>query len=156
MCIRDRYTAKPLQLEGASNVRDLGGYPTANGRTCFRRLLRGDHLSALTIKDKECIYDYGVRYVVDLRSRMECESRPDALIGWRDVQYCSIPMLDQINSSDFRGQIPDSMGELDVYKRQQQLIAPAEFLTILILMVEHFFHLLAADHLLDEAVDRCV
>ena len=108
----EKYTAKPLQLEGASNVRDLGGYPTANGRTCFRRLLRGDHLSALTIKDKECIYDYGVRYVVDLRSRMECESRPDALIGWRDVQYCSIPMLDQINSSDFRGQIPDSMGEL--------------------------------------------
>lgn len=110
----EKYTSKPLQLDGASNVRDLGGYPTGNGneRTCFRRLLRGDHLSALTIKDKERIYDYGVRYVVDLRSRMECESRPDALIGWRDVQYCSIPMLDQINSSDFRGQIPDSMGEL--------------------------------------------
>ena len=81
--------------------------PVSGGCLEGGSFIRADH------KDKERIYDYGVRYVVDLRSRMECESRPDALIRMAGCSVlCSIPMLDQINSSDFRGQIPDSMGEL--------------------------------------------
>jgi protein-tyrosine phosphatase len=38
-----------IELEGAFNVRDVGGYPTADGQTTrWRRLLRSDSLHRLT------------------------------------------------------------------------------------------------------------
>ena len=41
-----------ISLEGAANVRDLGGLPTMDGRTTrFGRVLRSDNLQSLTEKD---------------------------------------------------------------------------------------------------------
>ena len=70
-------TAEPLwvPLEGAVNVRDLGGLPTDDGsRTVPGRLLRADNLQGLTPEDvRRLVDDIGVRTVVDLRTTVEVD-----------------------------------------------------------------------------------
>ena len=62
-----------LQLQGADNVRDVGGMPlTGGGQVRSGRLLRSDSLQALTESDVRLLVDeYRVRDVVDLRSGVE-------------------------------------------------------------------------------------
>ena len=83
-----------LPLDGATNVRELGGYPTiTGGQTKFHRFLRSDDLGRLTEYDKRFLYNYGVRAVIDLRDASEAEAMPDCTIG-PDVVYVNIPLLD--------------------------------------------------------------
>ncbi|WP_084957703.1 tyrosine-protein phosphatase [Thermoactinospora rubra] len=62
-----------VDLEGAANVRDLGGLPTADGAvTRFGRILRSDNLQGLTPSDVDrLVGEFKVRHVVDLRSVAE-------------------------------------------------------------------------------------
>jgi protein-tyrosine phosphatase len=62
-----------IDLDGAANVRDLGGLETADGgRTAPRVLLRSDNLQGLTARDvAHLVGDLGVRVVVDLRTATE-------------------------------------------------------------------------------------
>ncbi len=83
-----------LPLEGACNVRELGGYPTVNGgQTRYHRFLRSDGLMMLTAQDERFLYSYGVRAVIDLRDTDEVESSSDARIG-KDVVHKNVPLLD--------------------------------------------------------------
>jgi protein-tyrosine phosphatase len=62
-----------IKLDGAVNVRDLGGLATTDGdRTRFGRVLRSDNLQDLTPQDiRRLINDLALRDVVDLRSGPE-------------------------------------------------------------------------------------
>ncbi|MFD0690018.1 tyrosine-protein phosphatase [Actinomadura fibrosa] len=62
-----------IDLAGAANVRDLGGLPTADGRTTrWGRVLRSDNLQDLTVADTRLLLDeYGLKNVIDLRSDAE-------------------------------------------------------------------------------------
>ncbi len=62
-----------IDLEGAANVRDVGGLPTVDGRrTRSGVLVRADNLQDLTERDVALLLDrLGVRTVVDLRSTGE-------------------------------------------------------------------------------------
>jgi protein-tyrosine phosphatase len=64
-----------IELEGAVNVRDVGGLPTVDGRrTAERRVLRADNLQGLTESDVALLVDeIGLTTVVDLRSTGEVE-----------------------------------------------------------------------------------
>src|SRR5918995_7091384 len=64
-----------VELEGAANVRDLGGLPLANGATTAAGVvLRADNLQELTAGDVTRLVDeLGVRVVVDLRTRVEVD-----------------------------------------------------------------------------------
>jgi len=64
-----------IQLDGAVNVRDLGGLPTEDGRTTLaRRLLRADNLQDLSEADLRLLVDdLGVRQVLDLRTAAEID-----------------------------------------------------------------------------------
>jgi protein-tyrosine phosphatase len=64
-----------IPLEGAANVRDLGGLPTTDGRTTrFGRVLRSDNLQGLTERDVALLSDeIGVGHVIDLRSLAEVQ-----------------------------------------------------------------------------------
>ena len=66
-------TAHWIELEGADNVRDLGGLPTADGRAVRPgRLIRSDSLQDLTPTDvRHLVDDLGVRAVADLRTGVE-------------------------------------------------------------------------------------
>lgn len=82
-----------LPLEGAHNVRELGGYPAGDGcQTHYHRFLRSDGLSELTEADRAFLHAYGVRLVLDLRDPSEVEERPDLLLG-DDVRMVNVPML---------------------------------------------------------------
>jgi protein-tyrosine phosphatase len=62
-----------IALDGAVNVRDLGGLPVRGGGvTATRRLVRADNLQDLTADDLRVLRDQvGVRDVVDLRTTSE-------------------------------------------------------------------------------------
>ena len=64
-----------IRLDGAVNVRDLGGLTTEDGRTTrSRRLLRADNLQDLSEADVRLLVDeFGVRQVLDLRTSVEIE-----------------------------------------------------------------------------------
>ena len=105
--------AKPLPLQDALNVRDLGGYATEDGQiTCFHRFLRAAALSGLTEEDKETLVWYGVRAVFDLRSAYEASENPDPVLP--DAVNYPFPLLDQMNSAQKGDKMPGSMGEVYV------------------------------------------
>lgn len=62
-----------IALDGAVNVRDLGGLPTVDGGTTrFGRVLRADNLQDLTDADVEkLVGELKLRDVVDPRSNAE-------------------------------------------------------------------------------------
>lgn len=67
-------------LEGGHNLRDLGGYPTADGRRVkWGRLFRSAELSGLTEADLEHLAEIPVRTVIDLRRPSEIREAPDRL-----------------------------------------------------------------------------
>ena len=77
-----------LDLEGTYNVRDLGGYRTADGRTTrWGTFLRADSLHRLPAESQAALVDYGIRTAVDLRGSSEVEERPDVFSGSSDVAY---------------------------------------------------------------------
>ena len=87
-----------IELEGAVNVRDLGGLPTIDGGTTVAgRLLRSENLQELSPGDIALLVDeIGVTTVVDLRSTNELTiegSAPlDALPGVRHAHH---PVLNE-------------------------------------------------------------
>ncbi|MFL6240284.1 MAG: tyrosine-protein phosphatase [Actinomycetes bacterium] len=64
-----------VDLQGAVNVRDVGGLPTRDGgQTAHRRVVRADNLQGLTPGDvRHLVEDLRVSTVVDLRSSGEVE-----------------------------------------------------------------------------------
>lgn len=74
-------SGRHVALEGADNVRDLGGYQTTDGfAVSAGLLLRGDGLSRLTDGDVERMSWLGVRTVIDFRTPGEVLSLgPDRL-----------------------------------------------------------------------------
>jgi protein-tyrosine phosphatase len=73
--------SRQVQLGGAVNVRDIGGYRTSYGTAVNRgRLFRGDALNALTEPDLSVISAMGLRTVIDFRTPGEVlVSGPDRL-----------------------------------------------------------------------------
>jgi len=70
------------RLQGASNFRDLGGYPGHGGRTVrWRRLFRSDHLGALTEADRARLMPLGLAHAFDFRGVDERAAVPYELPG---------------------------------------------------------------------------
>jgi protein-tyrosine phosphatase len=65
-----------IALDGAVNVRDIGGMPTDDGSvTAEKRLLRADNLQGLSSPDvSRLVEEFGLTRVVDLRSVAEVTS----------------------------------------------------------------------------------
>lgn len=67
-----------LELEEGINFRELGGYLTEDGRKIkWHKLLRSGSMAQLTKNDVDYLDQYGVRYIVDLRSSEESSYSPD-------------------------------------------------------------------------------
>src|SRR5271170_3522003 len=106
-----------IDLEGAVNVRDLGGLPTDDGgQTVVGRLLRADNLQELSPSDvSRLVRDIGLTTVVDLRSSAELASEGpaplDAVSGVRHVHHPVIPEL---------GSATDAIAAALMLKREQE------------------------------------
>lgn len=88
------HAARHLPLDGTRNLRDVGGYPAANGRrTRWRTLFRSDELTGLPEHARRELVELGVRQVVDLRWPEELERAPNAFLRSPAVRYRSVPLL---------------------------------------------------------------
>ena len=96
-----------IPLEGCVNLRDLGGYATAGGRTVkWRRIFRSDSLSDLTESDVQTVIEgLGVRSVVDLRSNSGAVNDGRGLLALSGISYHQFPLLER------RGFLPPTSGE---------------------------------------------
>jgi protein-tyrosine phosphatase len=66
-----------LAWEACYNVRELGGYPTADGgETQWGAYLRADSLCRLTPNGEKALVEYGVRTIIDLRNASELAREP--------------------------------------------------------------------------------
>ncbi len=69
-----------ITIDGAVNLRDLGGYRTADGATVKHRLLlRSGSLAHLTTSGQREFAELGVHLICDLRRGEEREEEPTAL-----------------------------------------------------------------------------
>ncbi len=83
-----------LPLPGTRNLRDVGGYPAADGRrTRWLTLLRTDSLDRLPAASQAALLDRGLRQVIDLRWPSELEIAPSVFERSDQVTYTSIPLL---------------------------------------------------------------
>jgi protein-tyrosine phosphatase len=82
--------ARHLNLAGASNFRDLGGYRARNGRAVrWRRIFRSNHLGHLTETDIEVLRGLGVRRAFDFRG---AEERLASTCGVEEIAVHSLPI----------------------------------------------------------------
>lgn len=101
---------KRLPFETLVNARDLGGYPTRDGRvTKYGRFIRSELPVKLSEKDIGFLRDYGVRLALDFRMEYEADSLPSSLetIPWLKYIRCSMsdkraapPKKEDMKSSD--------------------------------------------------------
>ena len=72
-----RVAVRLLPLEGGRNFRDLGGYPTLDGRRVrWGRVFRSGMMANLTDADYDYLSALGIRVVCDFRSNEERASEP--------------------------------------------------------------------------------
>lgn len=80
-----------IELDGALNLRDIGGWKADGGVIAFGRLFRSDRLSELSATDLATLERLGVRTVIDLRHGHEVDDAPTRL--WATVDHHeNIPM----------------------------------------------------------------
>ena len=82
--------SRHLDLAGASNFRDLGGYPGKDGRLVrWRQIFRSNHLGHLTEADIAVLRPLGLRSAFDFRGT---EERAAATCGIAEIAVHSLPI----------------------------------------------------------------
>jgi protein-tyrosine phosphatase len=95
-----------IELDGAANVRDVGGLPTNDGRHVAEcRLLRGDNLRDLSPADVALLVtEIGLTAVIDLRSPEEAAASgpgPLTRVGAvRHARHSLLPELGDTSAAD--------------------------------------------------------
>jgi hypothetical protein len=95
-----------IELDGAVNVRDLGGLPTENGgKTVAGRLLRAENLQELSPADVATLVgEIGLTTVVDLRSSdelaLEGPAPLDSVAGVLHVHHPVLPEAGSATDAD--------------------------------------------------------
>ncbi|MFB2896217.1 tyrosine-protein phosphatase [Aerosakkonemataceae cyanobacterium BLCC-F50] len=83
-----------LPLEGSYNIRDIGGYLTAEGyQTRWKTILRSDSLHRLTPASQQALIDYGIKTIIDLRYASEVKNRPSIFAKSEQIKYLNIPLF---------------------------------------------------------------
>jgi protein tyrosine/serine phosphatase len=106
-----------IDLEGAVNVRDVGGLPTEDGgQTVYGRLLRSENLQELSAADVGKLVDgIGVTTVVDLRTTAEVELEgPGPLDAVPSVRHTHYPVLPELGSRT------DAVAEALLLKKREE------------------------------------
>lgn len=106
-------TARLLPLEGAYNFRDLGGYPTSDGRsTRWGRIFRSDALQELTVGDRSHLEKIGLATVVDLRVPEEAAKVGRWPARHEPLHYVNLPVIPPNLDDDPTVPVrPDTRGE---------------------------------------------
>jgi protein-tyrosine phosphatase len=82
--------ARHLNLAGASNFRDLGGYPASEGRKVrWRQIFRSNHLGHVTEADIRVLRGLGLKSAFDFRGM---EERAAAICALEEIAVHSLPI----------------------------------------------------------------
>ena len=86
--------SRAVELEGVTNVRDLGGVPAGEGRVVASGLIyRGGALNSATQHDCEVLFgQLGITRVIDVRCGWELDAKPD--LSPASVENLHIPFFD--------------------------------------------------------------
>lgn len=97
----DHVAQRHVPLEGATNFRDLGGYPAAGGREVKWGLFyRSDNLHHLTDADLEKVAELGIHLICDFRGPDEREEEPDRLPAVNPPRVAELEIWDPSFSAD--------------------------------------------------------
>jgi protein-tyrosine phosphatase len=108
-----------LILDSIENCRDLGGYPTDDGKqTRWRSFVRTDHRQSWTPETRWGFIDYGVQLVIDLRDNFEILEVPNTFAQSDDVKYINVPLMtDAVHLGDDFQAVVHNMNSLsDMYQ----------------------------------------
>ena len=84
-----------LTWDGCTNVRDLGGLRTRDGRTTrWGAVVRSDHPARLTAAGWSALYAYGIRTIISLGTYGMVEDMPDAAPRPSDVTTLRVDVED--------------------------------------------------------------
>jgi hypothetical protein len=104
-----------LALAGAYNFRDLGGYPTVDGRvTRWGRLYRSDTLHEPTKADLITLSALGLGSIVDLRTPSEVERMSRGLLEYEPIKYFHLSVIDD-HGGESRGIPAPKDGHLSLH-----------------------------------------
>ncbi len=82
-----------LGLDGASNARDAGGYQTESGAWMKRGVLyRSNRLYSATARDCETLKALGLRTDIDLRTKSDADTIPDAPCVMEFARFLNFPI----------------------------------------------------------------
>lgn len=94
-----------ITLEGALNVRELGGLPLAGGRHVkYGKLIRAGRLSNLSENDRKVLQrKWNVRTIIDLRNSQEISEHPDVFLEGADLRQINLIANEQngISKEDY-------------------------------------------------------
>jgi protein-tyrosine phosphatase len=89
-----------ISLSGAYNVRDLGGYATADGRRVrWGRVYRGGALNVATSNDIANLIGRGLRVICDFRSGPERASAPNLWAAKHGIEMWGLADSDTVGDS---------------------------------------------------------
>jgi len=104
-----------IPLAGCFNFRDLGGYPTADGRQlAWRRIFRSDGLQNLSEDDIELLRDnLRLQEIIDLRSSHELNADGRGRLEETAIRFHHVPLFD--GGSGVSAQTPRDMKLDELY-----------------------------------------
>lgn len=93
-----------LKLEGALNIRDIGGYLNNDNEAVKQQsFIRAANCSRLTENDCHYLYDYGLRSIIDLRSDFERNEAPDQWLGKSEIKQYAISLSSKLSPVNLSG-----------------------------------------------------
>jgi protein tyrosine/serine phosphatase len=116
-------TRRELAIDGAYNVRDLGGLPAGAGRVVRRgQVYRSGDLGRLTVAGAGALRALGVATVIDLRTTAEVQRRGRFSFEDLGIAYRHRPLLD-LSATEPEAQLadlpPDVLDQLYRHLAQQ-------------------------------------
>jgi protein-tyrosine phosphatase len=88
---------RDIALLDTFNLRDVGGYPTADGRRVrWRRLFRGAGLQRLSGQDLETVRELGIATAIDLRTADEVANSGTYPVEELPATFHHLPMIERV------------------------------------------------------------
>lgn len=90
-----------MHVTGTYNLRDLGGYRTADNRSTRQHVfIRAGNLDKIPPESERQLTQYGVKTVIDIRDEWEAEHYPNVFAKSTDVSYRNLPLIGDALSND--------------------------------------------------------